>query len=377
MKADSIQDSTRYIVSELHRGSIIPGNRAEMWRSIYLDSGANIVGGIWGGELEITGGDIKVDDSTYIRGSISILKSTAKKAKGSDKDEIEFGSTVTSSESLSINKGAPITRFCSDLYVGQLNLRNAIVYGNIYCANARIENCIILGGIYCRGKLELTNSIVFVFKTNTLILNENVSLLAPYSISKEKFELNYPIRALTFYNILNASDGDINGTVVLDEDDVFLVKYAENESVNDSEGQPPPFSNVYILSIVERILNSQKIIEQFRKNKELIEFLAFGNNILEEFSEQFKQFTKDDLEKALWSIIDKGVIDNEIDEKTNFDELLNNFTSSDDTHIHKFKKINTERKKDEHLDNIKCGECGAEFENADLKFCLECGSQIK
>jgi len=398
MKIDSIQDSTRYVVEDIHKGSIMPGNRAEMWRNIYLDSGAKILGGIWGGEIQISGGNVYIEDSIYIRGSINIKNENK---ESSQKDEVEFGSVVVSPESLFMENNAPRTRFNSDIYIGQLSLNNAIIYGNIYASNASLENCIVLGGVYCRGKLEISNSIVFMFKTKTLRLNENVSLLAPYSISEEKFEIEHPVKALTFFNLLNDKNNNSGGAISLDDDDIFRVKYNEAE-VDDEDNKElnlPP--NVYILSIVERILNSTKIIEQFRKNKELIEFLAFGNNMLEEFSDKFKDFTRKDLEKSLWDIIDKGISKEDLNGSSGFDELVNLFKTDGPQTLNKFEKINKKKEsipsdgtesqegqileenseESEMLENItndtqiKCSKCG-EVNRNDVQFCISCGNQI-
>jgi len=343
MKVDSIQDSTRYVVSEVHKGSIIPGNRAEMWRSIYLDKGANIIGGIWGGEMQISGGNVNISDSIYIRGAINIFNESKKKLKI---DEIiEFNSVVSTPESLSIESNAPRTRFNSDLYVGQLVLKNAVVYGNIYASNARLENCIVLGGIYCKKKLELTNTIVFVFKTKSLKLNHNIYMLSPYSISEEEFDIEYPVKALTFFDLLD--NNSTGGTISLDENDIFKVKYSEHEAEDDSEDNLP--SKVYILSIVERILNSSSIIEQFRKNKDLIEFLAFGNNLLEEFNEKFKDFTKNDLEESLWKLVDEGISSTDINGSDNFNNLLKTLNSDG---ISAFKRINSYEEKNKPQKDI-------------------------
>ncbi len=341
MEADSIQDSTRYVVSDVHKGSIMPGNRAEMWRSIYIEPGAKVFGGIWGGEIIISGGNIYIEKSVYSRGSITITeqdKKIAKKKKYKEtENEIEFGSVVVSPESLFINGKITQVRFNSDIYVGQLNLKNAIVYGNVYASNAKIENCIILGGVYCRKKLEITNSILFIFKTKTLKINENVSLLAPYSISEEKFELNYPVKALTFYNLLNENHENHGGTVTLDEDDIFKVKY--NDAGTDTETVKTGFNlpaNVYILSIAERILNSGKIIEQFRRNKEMIEFISFGNNIVDKYKEKFKYFTKKKLEKSLWLIIRDGLKGNDLSGSSSIDNLVEQLQSIDFKGMHAF-----------------------------------------
>ncbi len=322
MIQDSIQDSTRYVVGTEHKGSIMPGNRAEMWRNIYLEPGASIIGGIWGDELFVSGPGIQVTQSVYARGSINISGSNKATLDG----DVEFGSVVVSPDSIMIENVNFKTRFLSDIYAGRINLTNAIVYGNIYATSAKFENCIILGGVYCKGKLQLKNTMVFTFKTKQLVLKEDVSLLSPFAISEESFEMKHPVRAFTFYNIVKNKDKKTreSGIIQLDSDDIFHVKYSDKK---DEENKIP--ERVYVISIAERILNSSKIIEQFRQNKLLIEFLSFGSHLTEEYQQQFISFQKEDIEKALWEIIESEIEPEVLIGSSKFDDLVQLFQNVD------------------------------------------------
>jgi len=186
MQPDSIKDSTRYIVSTLHHGSILPGNRAEMWRSVFLESGANINGGIWGDNLTILGPDIFIDNSVFVRGYIQIKKNKKIIEKGK---EVTFNSVVSTNDSIVIEDCDFRTRFTSDIYAKKINLNKAIVYGNLYCKSAQIKNSIVLGGIYCEGELRINNSIVFTFDADSVKIGKDVFLLSPYGISTKPIEL--------------------------------------------------------------------------------------------------------------------------------------------------------------------------------------------
>ncbi len=291
MKLDSIKDSTRCIVGELHQGSVLPGNRSEMWRSVFLENGADIKGGVFGDNLTVHGPGVSVLESSYLRGEIRIINDTSQ-----PKGEVVFNSVVISQDSLYIEESEHVTRFCSDIYVNTVRLTNAIVYGNIYATNAFISNSIVLGGIYCRKILQIENSLVYTFDVNELIIKENVCLLSPFGIATQPFEIPFPVKALTFHNMIDDSrQAKGTGAISLDEQDVF-----ELRSTMGTEG---PLINKYLLSIVERVLNSTEIIEAFRKNKMVIEYLSLGSHLDREYSSQFAEFTRDTVEKSLWAVL--------------------------------------------------------------------------
>lgn len=301
MPRDSIQDSTRYVVSDLHHGSILPGKRSEMLRDVFLISGADIRGGVYAHELLVEGSNISVEKSVYTSKSI-IFKDGKNK---NNKSNNHFGSTVVASDSILMENKDIKNRFKSDIYCTKLNISNSIVYGNIFVNSAIISNSIILGGIFCRDNLKISNSIYSTFRANTVELGSNLHQLFPVALSQTPIELKSRIKTITFLNIFNKmEDNTGSGVVELDEDDIFEVDenflakeeyYTSNESVK---------KKLYCLSIAERILNTEKIIEHFKQNKLFIESLALESHLKPD--EKMDEYNKplDELEKYLWSLLE-------------------------------------------------------------------------
>lgn len=292
--SDNIKDYGRYVVKEIHHGSISPGKRDEMWRDIYLDRGAVVKGGVFGNNLTVLNPGIKVEQSVYVRNAIRIDLSSGEKS-----EMVVFNSNVVSPDSIIVEGSGARARFSTDIYVEKVNLNNTIVYGNIYCTSAILKNCIILGGVYCKNKLSVENSVLYTFDAEMLDIGENLSLLSPFGISRTPFELNYPVRALVFYNLLQGHT-EKSLAVVLNEDDVFglsVTKKSDGGSV----------AKRYLLSIVERVLNTTEIIDSFKQNKKIIEFLALGSHLSKEYADQFSDIQKNDLEARLWQVIDQHI----------------------------------------------------------------------
>ncbi len=277
----------------MHHGSIIPGKRDEMWRDIFLDRGAKITGGLFGNSLTVLNPGVEVEKSVYVRNPIKIS------LKARNKEEmVIFGSNVVSPDSMIVEGGGARARFSSDVYVNKANLENSIIYGNIYCSSAIIKNSIVLGGVYCKNRLAVENSILYTFDAGQLEPGENLSLLSPFGFSRSPFDLDHPVRALTFFNLREGSN-ELSYPVTLDEDDVFELSVSSDDNQSGEKR--------YLISIIERVLNTTEIIESFRKNKEIIEFFAMGSHLDKEYMKQFREFQKEDIEARLWKVIDQHI----------------------------------------------------------------------
>jgi hypothetical protein len=135
MEKDTIQDSTRVVLAQLRHGSILPGSRAEMWRDLYFLPGTDLRGGAFGNKLFVEGPNVHVESAVYLRGEINIRQS--KDQKPAD-GIVSFNSCVTTPDSLIISDVSFRTRFRANVYTGMVNLKNAIVYGNLYAKKAVI-----------------------------------------------------------------------------------------------------------------------------------------------------------------------------------------------------------------------------------------------
>lgn len=302
MSSDSIQDSTRYLVKEEHYGSIMPGNRAEILRNIYLKSGAKVRGGIYGNEINITGNDITIEGAVYCKSNLQFNA-----IKNDSKNDVIFQSTVVCPGTILVPSNNNKIRFLSDIYSGKINLKNSIVYGNVYATSATLENTIILGGIYCKNELKLKDSIVFTFRANQCFINEHVSMLSPFGFA-ENISLKTAVNVLMFKSLFNI-DGEIqnSGKLMLDETDIYEIELEKKDKTDDSEGK-----KIQVLSVAERLLNTSEIIKYFKQNKKFIEFLSLNSHLSEEDKQSFTAKNKEELEVEMWKIIDK---------KSEFEEL--------------------------------------------------------
>jgi hypothetical protein len=322
MKPDSIQDSTRYVVSDVQYGNIMPGKKAEMWRNIFLLPGARIKGGIWGNDLVIEGPDVEIEKSVYLRGSITIKEASGNK---SPNNCIDLKSNVISPDSLLIQQNTKFrSRFHADLYLGQVNLSNAIVYGNVYASSAILKNTVVLGGVYCKKSLDLENVVLFTFKCRELKIGQNVSLLAPFGFAESKFELNHPVKAITFFNFSENDKNDHpSGIIYLDNDDVFQIKHDRlfNKKVADTDKT----DDVYVLSIAERILNSSEIIQAFQKNRKFIEYISLGSHLSKADSNKYLSENREELEKFLFRLTDNKNKQPELTGARKIQEMIEKF----------------------------------------------------
>lgn len=311
MKQDSIQDSTRYVVSNIHHGSVLPGTRAEMSRNVYLLSKADIKGGVWANELTIKGSGISVKEAVYSRGPISIEASDDKASKRNAKKTVVFGSCVVSADSILVNQLPYKIRFMSDVYSEKINLTNSIVYGNVFANNAIIKNSIVLGGAFCKEKLEIENSMISTFRTKKVLLNENVFLFFPFALAETPITIKEPVKALTFLNMYkdlkknseSKSKKKDGGVIYLDEDDIFEIFPEESEKDKDIDGDSEGSKKTYVLSGNERILDVIEVEKHFQYNRKFLENLTLGSHYDPSLkSEKFKQ-PLEELEKNLWDIL--------------------------------------------------------------------------
>lgn len=322
MKSDSIQDSTRYVVSNLHHGSILPGSRAEMQRDVFLLSNAEIKGGIWANDLLVRGENIKVEKSIFTKRSLTIDDDD----KGKKVKPIDFQSSVVASESIVRNDSQTPLKFQSDIYTNKLNISNAFVMGNIYADQAIIKNSIVLGGIYCKNSLNIGNSMFSTFRTNKVILGNNLYMFFPVALSEEPIEVKDPIKSLTFLNLFQSIKKVENtGIILLDNDDVFKVDenyLGKNESEDKNELENYVEKDLYCLSLSERILNTNTLVEHLKFNKSFIEKIALSSHYKEETKTDVIDKPIEELEKILWDLLNSKKKLNEISSTTTIDKMF-------------------------------------------------------
>lgn len=323
MKSDSIQDSTRYVVSDVHHGNILPGVRAEIHRDVFLLSNAQIKGGIWANDLMVKGENIKVEKSIFTKRSLTIdddEKSKKNKA-------IDFQSTVVASESIIRNDSKTPLKFHSDIYTSKLNIDNAFVMGNIYADQAIIKNSIVLGGIYCKNSLNLNNTMFSTFRAKKVTLGDNLYMFFPVALSEESIKINDPIKSLTFLNLFDSINKNTNsGVIYLDNNDVFKVdeEFLSRDVDSDSDEISDYLEkDLYCLSITERILNVNKIGEHLKFNKAFLEKIALGSHYGKEEKSDIIDKPIEELERILWDLLNDKRELSEIDGSDDISKLFN------------------------------------------------------
>ena len=278
MNIDSIQDSARYVVATVHHGSVIPGSRAEMWRDVYLNSGADVRGGVFCGSLSVNGPNVNVSESVYCRGSARI-------ASGDDPDSaqpVTFGSCFTSPESLVIEDVGFKVRFMSDLYAGQLNVNNAFIYGNVFADRAIVRNSIVLGGIFCKNRLVIENSMASTFDAGRVQIGEGNYLFLPYAVAKREMDMRASVRALTFYSLYRRLQGGAGEDVTLDNHDIIELdvhaRLLDSQPLsahltmnNSDEDDENGTRRIYCLSMIDRLLDSQPLSAHLTMNRKFVE----------------------------------------------------------------------------------------------------------
>ena len=295
MSNENIQDSVRYVISGKHSGGALPGRRDEMWRDVYLESGAEVGGGIFGNNLFISG-SVRVNGAVYVRGSIRI--STDSKSL-TDTSTVDFNSVVSTPDSILIDDDFPQkVRFFADIFTGQAKLHNSFVRGNIYAKNAIIRNSIILGGIFCSDSLNLENVIISTFRAKKVNLSPELLIFFPFAIAEEPIELNFHVKALSFSNLKDMIKGSckhLGDVVFMNQDDIIELK----ENLGEEE------IPLHMLSLGPRILDIENLKKQFIINKQLLESLSLGDH-LDTISK--KEFSKKELanfEEVLFELLEQ------------------------------------------------------------------------
>ena len=303
MNIDSIQDSARYVVATVHHGGVMPGSRAEMWRDVYLNSGADVRGGVFCGSLSVNGPNVSVSESVYCRGA-------ARVASGDDPDSakpVTFGSCFTSPESLVIEDAGFKVRFMSDLYAGQLNVNNAFIYGNVFADRAIVRNSIVLGGIFCKNRLVIENSMASTFDAGRVQIGEGNYLFLPYAVAKREMDMRASVRVLTFYSLYRRLQGGAGEDVALDNHDILELDVPPDNSDDENYGEDGA-RRIYCLSMIDRLLDSQPFSAHLTMNRKFVERIVLQDKMAASAKSGLFRESVAELESLLWDTLANGVV---------------------------------------------------------------------
>jgi hypothetical protein len=289
MQLDSVQDSTRYVISGVHHGAVLPGNRLEMMRDVFLLPGADVRGGIWCNHLTIHGPDVQVAEAVYSRAGVTI--DPDKDFTGGKAKSVTFSSCLTCRGTLLVSPGSFRIRVLADLYADRVNLSNCVIYGNIYANEAIIRNSVILGGVFTRGKLEAAKSFLGTFRARRALLGDELSLFFPYAVALEDIQISQPVKVLTFFSLYQQKRRGVGDQALLTEDDVVELKTAEDGVT------------LKCLSLAERILDGHSVREHLSFNRRFLEHLSLGDNLDPEHKDPELDQPLSELEDILWKTL--------------------------------------------------------------------------
>lgn len=192
MERDKISDDVRYVVSGRHIGAIFPTKVMELNREVYLHDGADVTGALYAHSLYVRGGHVSVSRSVVVKNSLKISLETA--------GLINFKSSLSVGRSLYIENLSEdnYIRVRGDVHLQNANMKNMIVYGNIYGHHIHLENTAVLGGIFATGRVTVQNSLIGTFLAQQAELRKGTTLWLNNGIGVQGLELAEEIRGFSF-----------------------------------------------------------------------------------------------------------------------------------------------------------------------------------
>ncbi|MBN1999952.1 zinc ribbon domain-containing protein [candidate division KSB1 bacterium] len=253
MRKTKIQNDQMFMLAnEIYSNAIIPSKKSEMWRKINLEDKVQVQGGIFGKSLSIVAGNVIVRGAIYCQEDFTV--SGKKDGKIWIKSVARFGQSILAQDNVRI-------RFSADISSPLINLTNSIIYGNVYADEVILKNSVVLGGVFARDKLTMDNAIVGTFCTKSFIQQNNIGLILPFALSREKLNLGakvYSIFSLSF------KDGKTTGVYELFEDDIFDMTPSEESSAFPQ----------YILTPSLRIFDFSTIQEIIQENVRKVAYIS-------------------------------------------------------------------------------------------------------
>ncbi|MGD2113717.1 MAG: polymer-forming cytoskeletal protein [Acidobacteriota bacterium] len=304
MTDDSIQDSTRYVISGHHKGAVLPGVRSEMRRDVFLRPGAEVHGGLFARDLTVSGAPVTVAGSVYARGSVTLGAEDDDAVEG---EAVTFEGVVAASHSLVAGDDRTSElRFLGDLFSDRIKLQDATVRGNVYAKNAILENCVVLGGVFCSGTLTLENCLVSTFRAARAELASEVLLLLPFALSVEPLELDFPVKILSFGSLEKLVKGRAktwrDSVVFADGTDVIRV--SDPAAPTAGEGDGP--GDLHVLSLGSRILDLDGAKEKIEENRRILEMISLGDHLAPSAKEEFEGGELQKIETALRGLLSRA-----------------------------------------------------------------------
>jgi hypothetical protein len=265
--------------------SILPEKVMEVGdKSVIIEKGSIIKGGILCKDVKIKGTPFEIYGPVLCIGSLS--------AEINSNDLGIFRSTIAVSNSVLLTKQLNSNgriRILGDVYGGTVNLNNAVIYGNILCNKAYISNCIVFGTILVENTLEISNSFCYTFRGRKIICKDKVSIFhgTAFAVTESENEvgitLDGTVKCIAFAPLNTSSEKESNAC----NGKGFVINLTpEDLSFKTFPGENDKNLFLHILSINDRILDTEKYEELLDSNLQLIEsFVLTTANLLTEPSQ--------------------------------------------------------------------------------------------
>ncbi len=171
-------DNNIQLKDNLVKGPILPEKINELERTITIQGNAIIEGAVYAHKLEIQNGDLEIQGAVFTQLEMYINSEASGK--------ISFNKSVASANSIVSRANKCNLLFCSDINAKTVTLYNAFVSGSIYADEIILQNCVVIGGVFATQSIDITNSIVGTFNSQTVKASENIWLLLPSAFTIEK-----------------------------------------------------------------------------------------------------------------------------------------------------------------------------------------------
>ncbi|MBP9795044.1 MAG: hypothetical protein KBD42_03355 [Chitinophagales bacterium] len=178
LKEIRFNDNNVQLKDNLIKGPILPQKINELDRTITIQGNSIIEGAVFAQKLEIQNGDLEIHGAVFAQLEMYINSEATGK--------ICFNKSVASANSVVSRAPNCNLLFCSDINAKTVTLYNAFVAGSIYADEVILQNCVVIGGVFATQGIDMTNSIIGTFNSQTFKASENIWLLLPSAFTIEK-----------------------------------------------------------------------------------------------------------------------------------------------------------------------------------------------
>lgn len=256
------------------KSSVLPQSSKDLSRDIKVQENVVIEGGVFGNNIEVSGGNVEFKSAVYANSEVYIAPEV--------KEYVHFHKAVASASSVAAFLTTGRVIFGSDINARQVKLKNCFVGGSIFAQEISLEKCVVLGGVFAAKQLTVTDCIMGTFHTPAANLAGINYLLYPTCFSVEP--LTY-LPGTELYNLSLANLGALfkgepemknTGKIRMDlENDRQQSTLVSDEDVTTS---------ICSYSVSGRVLAADMIDLEKLENHFLIGSGALGTQILKTYS---------------------------------------------------------------------------------------------